>query len=77
MGVSSSAFYRNAKFAAASHVVQNHGNTSLRKPRSDIVVTTATLGTILDRHANHMPHKTHVLQYEEKVVAKVLAANFK
>ena len=77
MGVSSSTFYHNAKFAAASHVAQNHGNTGLRKPRSHIVVDTTTLEAILDKHANHMPHKTRVLSSGEKVVAKVLPANFK
>src|SRR5579875_536656 len=32
MGVSSSTFYRNAKYAAAGHEAQFHGNTGLRKP---------------------------------------------
>ena len=77
MGVSSTTFYRNAKSAAAGHAAQNHGNTGLRKPRSHTVVATATLGAILDRHANHMPHKTWVLPSGEKVVAKVLPSNFK
>ena len=77
MGVSSTTFYRNAKFVAAGHAAQNHGNTGLRKPRSHIVVATATLGAILDRHANHMPHKTRVLPFGEKVVAKVSPSNFK
>ena len=58
MGVSSTTFYRNAKSAAAGHAAQNHGNTGLHKPRSHTVVATATLGAILDRHADHMPHKT-------------------
>ena len=77
MGVSSTTFYRNAKSAAAGHVAQNHGNTGLCKPRSHTVVATATLGAILDRHADHMPHKTRVLPSREKVVAKVLPSNFK
>ena len=77
MGVSSSTFYRKTKFAAASYAVQNYGNTGLRKPRSHTVVAIATLGAILDRNADHMPHKTRVLQSGEKVVAKVLPANFK
>ena len=76
-GVSLSTFYRNAKFAAAGHAAQNHGNTGLRKPRNHIVVAIATLGAILDRHADHMPHKTRVLPSGEKVVAKVLPSNFK
>ena len=47
MDVSSTTFYRNAKFAAAGHATQNHGNTDLRKPRSHTVVATATLGQSL------------------------------
>ena len=77
MCVSSSTFYRNAKFATASHAAQNHGSTSLCKPRSHTIVATAMLGAILDRHADHMPHKTHVLPFGEKVVAKILPANLK
>ena len=77
MGVSLTTFYRNAKFAAAGHAAQNHGNTGLRKPRSHTVVATATLGAILDRHADHMPLKTRVLLFGEKVDAKVLPSNFK
>ena len=49
MDVSSTIFYRNAKSAATGHAVQNHGNTSLRKPRSHTIVATATLGAIFDR----------------------------
>ena len=77
MGVSLSTFYRNAKFITANHTVQNHGNTGLCKPRSHTIVATVTLGAILNSYADHMPHKTHVLPFGEKVVAKVLPANFK
>ena len=77
MDVSLTTFYCNAKFAAAAHAAQNHRNTGLRKPRSHTVVATATLGAILDRHADHMPHKTRVLPSGKKVVAKVLPSNFK
>ena len=77
MGVNSSTFYRNAKFTIAKHVAQNHSNTGLHKPRNHTIVATTMLGAILDGHANHMPHKTHVLPSGEKVVAKVLPVNFK
>ena len=77
MDVSLTTFYCNAKSAAAGHGAQNHGNTGLHKPRSHTVVATATLGAILDRHADHMPHKTRVLLSGEKVVAKGLSSNFK
>lgn len=77
MGVSSSTFYRNAKYAAEGYAAQPHGNTGLRKPRSHTVVATATLGAILDRHADQMPHKSYILPSGEKVISKVLPANFK
>ena len=38
MGVSSSTFYRNAKYVAAGFKAQFHGNTGLRKPRNHTVV---------------------------------------
>ena len=77
MGVSSSTFYRNAKYAPAGFEAQFHGNTSLRKPKNHTVVATAVVGAILDTHANHMPHKTRVLPTGEKFVAKVLLSRFK
>ena len=61
MGVSSSTFYCNAKFAAAGHATQNHSNTGLCKPRSYTIVATAMLGAIRDRHADHMLHKIGIL----------------
>ena len=70
MGVSSTTFYRNAKSTAAGHAAQNHGNTDLRKPRSHTVVATATLGAILDRHADHMPHKTRVLLFGKRLLQR-------
>ena len=76
-GVSLSTFYRKAQDAAAGYAAQHHGNTGLRKPRSHTVVATASLGAILDRHADHMPHKSRVLPSGEKVVAKVLPASWK
>ena len=77
MGVSSSTFYRNAEYATAGFEAQFHGNTGLRKPRNHTVVATAVLGAILDRHTDHMPHKSRVLPTGETVVAKVLPSSFK
>lgn len=77
LGVSLIIFYRNAKYAATGNSAQHHGNASLRKPRNHTVVATATLGAIFDKHTNHKPHKSLVLLSEEKVVAKVLLANFR
>ena len=77
MGVSSSTSYRNAKYAAAGFEAQFYGNTGLQKPRNHTIVATAVLDAILDRHADHMPHKTHVLSIKETVVGKVLPSSFK
>ena len=75
--VSSRTFYCNAKFVVASHGMQNHGNANLHKPRSHTAIATATVGAILDRHVDHMPHNTCVLLSGERIVAKVLSANLK
>ena len=77
MGVSSSTFYRNAKFAVVHHATPNHSNSDLHKPKRHTIVATTMLGAILDKHIDHMPHKTCVHPFGEKIVAKVLPANFK
>jgi hypothetical protein len=77
MGVSETSFYLYARDAVAGVAAQPHGNTGLKKPRHHTVVATAALRVILNRNADHMPHKTRVLPSGEKAVAKVLPANFK
>ena len=77
MGVSETSFYLYARDAAAGVAAQPHGNTGLKKPRHHTVVATDALRVILNRNADHMPHKTRVLPSGEKAVAKVLPANFK
>ena len=72
MAVPESTFYRYMKFASQDEVAQLHGNTGLRKPRSHTVQATATLRCILERSADHMPHRTRVLSTGDTVVAKVL-----
>ena len=76
MGVSSSTFYRHAEKAGAGHEAQDHGNSGLKKPRSNTVVATAVLGSILEGHADHMPHKTRVLPNDKEVVGKVLHSSW-
>ena len=77
MGVSESSFYEHARDAAAGVAAQPHGNSGKRKPRSHTVVATAALRVILNRNADHMPHKSRVLPTGVTTVAKVLPANFK
>ena len=58
MAVPESTFYRYAKHAAENMVAEMHGNTGLRKPRSHTIQATATLRCILDKSADHMPHRS-------------------
>ena len=76
MAVLESTFYRYAKHAAQNTIAQMHGNTSLHKPRSHTNQATATLQCILDKSADHMPHRSRVLA-SEKVVSKVLPTTWK
>ena len=58
-------------------VAQLHGNSGLQKPRAHTVQATATLRCILEKSADHMPHRSHVLSFGEKVVTKILPATWK
>ena len=74
MGVSESTFYHYAKYASQNMVAQLHGNSRLRKPRPHTIHAIATLRCILEKSADHMPHRSRVLSSGEKVVTKVLPA---
>ena len=58
-------------------VVQMHGNIGLWKPRPHAVHATATLQCIVEKLANHMPHRSRVLTSRKKIVTKVLPAIWK
>ena len=75
-GVVESTFYRYLKFMKANREARNHGNTGLLKPREHTQQATASLKCILDREADHMPHRTRSLKAGEKVVSKILSASF-
>ena len=77
IGVLESTFYRYAKYASQNMVAQLHGNSGLQKPRAHTVQATATLRCILEKSADHMPHRSRVLSSGEKVVTKVLPATRK
>ena len=77
MGVSESTFYRYAKYASQNMVAQLHGNLGLQKPRTHTVQANAILRCILEKSADHMPHRLHVLSFGEKVVTKVLPTTWK
>ena len=77
MLVSESTFYRYAKYASQNMMVRLHGNSGLQKPRVHTIQATATLRCILEKSADHMPHRSCVLSSGEKVVTKVLPATWK
>ena len=75
-GVAESTFYRYLNFMKANREARDHGNTGLLKPREHTQQATASLKCILDREADHMPHRTRSLKAGEKVVSKILPASF-
>ena len=77
MDVPESTFFLYAKHASENMVAQMHGNTGLRKPRPHTMQATATLRCIVDKSADHMPHRSRVLSCGKKVVTKVLLATWK
>jgi hypothetical protein len=77
MGVPETTFYHYTGYATDGRSAQKHGNSGFLKPREHSVQTTATLRCILDRSANHMPHRTRTLPSGEKLVSKVLPATWK
>ena len=77
MDVPESTFFRYAKHASENMVAQMHGNTGLWKPRPHTVQATTTLRCIVDKYADHMPHRSRVLTCGKKVVTKVLPATWK
>jgi hypothetical protein len=77
MGVPETTFYHYAGFVAEGRPAQKHGNSGLLKPQAHTVQATTTLRCILDRSADHMPHRSQTIASGEKVVSKVLPATWK
>lgn len=75
MGVPKTTFYRDALKAAEGVRASNHGNLGTKKPRESTVQATATLKCLLDRSADHMPHKGRTLSSGEKVVSRSLSSS--
>ena len=76
-GCPESTFYQYTKHATQNMVAQMHGNTGLHKPRPHTIQATATLRCILNKSADHLPHRSRVLASGKKVVSKVLPAIWK
>jgi hypothetical protein len=77
MEVPETTFYRYAGYTVKGRPAQKHGNSGLLKPQAHIMQATVTLRCILDRSANHMPHRSRTLASSEKVVSKVLPTTWK
>ena len=75
--VPESTFYRYAKYSSQNMVAQLQRNSGLRKPRMHTIHATAILRCILEKSADHMPHRSRVLSLGDKVVTKVLPATWK
>jgi hypothetical protein len=77
MGVPKTTFYCYTGYAIDSRAAQKHENSSLVKPRAQTMQAIATLRCILDKSADHMPHRSRTLASGKKVVSKVLPATWK
>jgi hypothetical protein len=77
MGVSRATFFRYAEAATKGVKADQYGNQGMKKPRNHIVQAIATLRCLLEKFADHMPHKSTTLPSGEIVVTKILHSSFK
>nr|PNR49411.1 hypothetical protein PHYPA_011307 [Physcomitrium patens] len=75
-GVSEATFYRYQAYVKANREARDHGNTGLPKPRKHTEQATAMLKCILEKEADHMPHRTRSTKSGEKMVLMILPATF-
>jgi hypothetical protein len=76
-GVPESTFYRYQTYMNDGREALDHGNTGLVKPRKHTQQAAASLKCILEKQADHMPHRTRTLKTGEKVVSMCLPATFR
>ena len=76
MGVHRSSFYRYKADALIEKRAEQHGKLGTKKPRTHTLQATATLRTVLESTANHMPHKSRTKEDGDKVVAMSLPSSF-
>ena len=75
-GVPECTFYRYLKYMKEDREARDHGNTGSKKSREHTEQARASLKCILDREADHMPHRSRTLKEGDKVVLKILSASF-
>ena len=74
--VPESTFYHYQTYMNDGQEALDHGKRGLLKPRKHTLQTAASLKCILEKEANHMPHRTRTLRTGEKVVSMCLPATF-
>jgi hypothetical protein len=77
MGVSRATSFRYAEAATSGHRARHHRNYGLKKPREHTVQAIATLRCLLEKSADHMPHRSTTMPIGETVVTKTLPSSFK
>jgi hypothetical protein len=77
MGVSRATFFRYAEAASSRARARHHGNFGSKKPREHTVQATATRRCLLEKCAEHMPHRSTTLPIGEAMVTKTLPSSFK
>jgi hypothetical protein len=77
MDVSRATFFRYAEAATSGHKARHHGNYGSKKLREHIVQAIATLRCMLEKSADHMPHRSTTMPTGETVVTKTLPSSFK
>ena len=65
-GVPQATFYRYQAYARANREASEHGNTGLAEPRKHTQQATATLKCILEKEADHMPHRKRTTKSGER-----------
>ena len=71
-----STFYRYQTYMNDGRETLDHGNRGLLKPRKHTQQAAASLKCILEKQADHMPHRMRTLRIGEKVVSMCLPATF-
>ena len=75
-GILESTFYKYATYNRGLLEARDHGNLGLMKPRKHTEQGAATLKCILQKEADHMPHRTRTIKTREKVISMILPATF-
>jgi hypothetical protein len=77
MGVSRTTFFRYAEVATSGLRARHHGNYGSKKPREHTVQAIATLRCMLEKSADHVPHRSTTMPTGETMVTKTLPSSFK